>query len=226
MSTVKILAINTCTPHASVALLEEGVVLEECLWLQGNSRGVFRQYQNLLAYNTERLLKSCEISLSQIACLAVAVGPGSFTGLRSGVAFAKGLALASEIPVAPVGTLEALAWQAGTGTICPIMDARRGELYWGIYKVDEHGASEVFPCSVSTPSDLVDALQKYEELTLTGEPLRDRDALPQSLRAFPVSLPVTWCLRAQAVGELGEMDFLKGKTKKAEEVLPLYLRGF
>jgi len=225
LSKEKVLAINTATPHAGVALLEDGVVLEECLWLQGTTRGVFRPYQNLLASNVKRLLESLKVSPEEILFLAVTVGPGSFTGVRSGVAFAKGLALACQIPIVPVQTLEALAWQSGPGTLCPLVDARHGELYWGVYQVMEQSLKEIIPSSVGIPEEIGRRVGEFMELTFTGEPLWRKEKLPQAIREGKFSPQGTWCLRAQAVGELGQIYFHEGKNKKAEEIVPLYLRG-
>ena len=225
MSKRKVLAINTSTAHAGVALLENGVVLEEHLWLQGELRGVFRPYQNLLASNVKGLLTSCKVSLEEILFLAVTVGPGSFTGVRSGLAFAKGLAFVYQIPVVPIQTLEALAWQSGPGVICPLIDARRGQLYWGVYQVTEAALKEIIPSSVADLETIGKKIENIPSLIFTGEPLGTRGNFPPAFQEIKFAPRGTWCLRAQTVGELGMIYYREGKSQKAEEVLPLYLRG-
>ena len=225
LSKEKVLAVNTATPVCGVALLEEGIVIEEHLWLQGKLRGVFRPYQNLLANNVKRILASCQVSPEEILFLAVTVGPGSFTGVRSGLAFAKGLALVFQIPVVPVQTLEALAWQSGPGVLCPLIDARRGELYWGVYQVTETTLREIVPASVADLQTIGRKIEDMPDLILTGEPLGTWENFPPGFKGIKLSPRGTWCLRAQAVGELGRIYYREGKGKRAEEVLPLYLRG-
>lgn len=225
MSKERVLAINTATPICGLALLEEGIVVEEHLWLQGELRGVFRPYQNLLASNVKRILASCKVSLKEILFLAVTVGPGSFTGVRSGLAFAKGLALAFQIPIVPIQTLEALAWQSGPGVLCPLIDARRGELYWGVYRVTETALREIIPSSIADLETIGRKIENIPDLILTGEPLGTWERFPPEFAGIKLSPRGTWCLRAQAVGELGRIYYQEGRGKRAEEALPLYLRG-
>ena len=79
--------------------------------------------------------KMLELDLSTIDAVAVAAGPGSFTGLRIGAATAKGIGLALDKPMIPVSTVDALAWNlwGSSGLVCPLMDARRGQVYTGLY---------------------------------------------------------------------------------------------
>lgn len=220
-----VLAINTATPHAGIALLKDGVILEEVTWLQGTSRSVFRPYANLLASKVKDILDGNEILPTEFDFLTVTVGPGSFTGVRSGVSFAKGFALAGKIPLVPVQTLEALAWQSGPGKICPLIDARRGEFYWGIYQVEEGELKEIVGASLGKPEEIESQISRFSELTFSGEPLWRKESLPPIFREGKISPRETWCLRAKAVGELGLIYFKEGKIQNPEEFLPFYLRG-
>lgn len=219
------LAVNTSTPHAGVAILKDSVVLEEVTWLQGTSGEVFRPYSNLLAFKVKSLLESLSIQPLELDFLAVTLGPGSFTGVRSGVAFAKGFSLAGKKPVVPINSLEALAWQSGPGTVCPLIDARRGEFYWGVYQVESDDLKEVIGPSLGTLEEIEKRISNFPGLIFSGEPLKKKKGLQFTLKEGKLSPRETWLLRAKSVGELGFIYFKAGKTKDPEEVLPFYLRG-
>ena len=95
----------------------------------------------------EELLKHCGVSLGDVDVVAVAAGPGSFTGLRIGVSAAKGLAWALDKPCAKVSTLEAMAWNLAAlpGQICPVMDARRSQVYNARFSSDGEAIRRLAP---------------------------------------------------------------------------------
>ena len=127
---MRILALETATLAGSVALLDGSRVVGESLL------DIALTHSERLMAMVDRLLKDCGWSVSALDGLAVSIGPGSFTGLRIGIATAKGLALALGLPVAAVPTLDALAWNlpfAGT-PVCPLLDARKGEVYLALYR--------------------------------------------------------------------------------------------
>ena len=116
-----ILAFDTATPAASVALVRDGELLGE-----RTSRAV-----RVLA-DADELLREAGLGPDHLDALAVGVGPGSFTGVRIGLAVARGLALGLELPVAGVSTLDALA--AGAPGSVPVLDAARGEVFAGLFE--------------------------------------------------------------------------------------------
>ena len=127
---MKILGIDTSTSCGSIGLIDDGSVISEYLL-------------NTALTHSERLLRSIEYVLNQGGCStedldgwALSIGPGSFTGLRIGVSTVKGLAFASHKPVAGVPTLDALAANISPTPylICPVLDARKGELYTSCYR--------------------------------------------------------------------------------------------
>ena len=128
---MKIIAFDSSGNVASVAYLVDGVVIAEY-----TLNHKITHSQTLLPM-LDRIVTDAEIELSGIDAIAVAAGPGSFTGLRIGAATVKGLGLALEKPVIPVPTCEGLAYNlaGSTGLVVPIMDARRGQVYTGIYRV-------------------------------------------------------------------------------------------
>ena len=127
---MKILALESSAKAASCALVADGIPLASAWQATGltHSRTLLPMVQDML--------KNSEFSLQDVDAIAVAAGPGSFTGLRIGSATAKGLGLALKKPIVPVSTLEALAYNLyGTDSlVCPIMDARRNQVYTGIYE--------------------------------------------------------------------------------------------
>ena len=119
---VKVLALDTCLSACSAAVWEDGRALAAV------SEAMSRGHQERLAGLIAEAMESAGTSFSALDRIGVTVGPGSFTGLRVGLAFAKGLALALDAPCIGVGTLEALA-EAGAGLSVACIDARRGQVY-------------------------------------------------------------------------------------------------
>ena len=128
-----ILAFETSAKAGSVALLDEKKLLGESYQNTGLTHS-----QTLLVM-AEELLKSCGHTPQEVTAVAVAAGPGSFTGVRIGVAAAKGFAWAKELPCCGVSTLEAMALNFGAwdGYVCPVMDARRSQVYNALFEAKE-----------------------------------------------------------------------------------------
>lgn len=130
---MRILAFETSAKAASVALLEEGSLLAEAYQNTGltHSRTLLQMAQNLL--------QGCDLTPRDIDAVAVASGPGSFTGVRIGVAAAKGFAWGRALPCYGVSTLEAMALGYGAtgGLICPVMDARRNQVYNALFQAKQ-----------------------------------------------------------------------------------------
>ena len=128
---MRILAFETSAKAGSVALLEDGRLLGEYYLNCGMT------HSRTLLKLAEDLLAACELAPAQLDAVACAAGPGSFTGVRIGVAAAKGFAWGAEKPCIGVSTLEAMAHQAQNfvGVICCAMDARRGQLYNALFTV-------------------------------------------------------------------------------------------
>ena len=138
---MKLLALDSSGLVASVALVEDDNLIAEYTIQYKKTHS-----QTLLPMLDE-IKKMVELDLSTVDAIAVAAGPGSFTGLRVGSATAKGLALALEKPIVPVPTVDGLAYQMyGTDAlVCPIMDARRSQVYTGIYEfVYENNSYDTF----------------------------------------------------------------------------------
>jgi len=145
-----ILAFETSAKAASVALVEQGVLLGESYQNTGLTHS-----QTLMSM-AEDLMKTCGRTPEDVKAVAVAAGPGSFTGVRIGVAAAKGFAWGRELPCYGVSTLEAMAKGFGLedGFIVPTMDARRSQTYTALFRADSGNGSlrkVISPCAVSWP---------------------------------------------------------------------------
>ena len=127
-----ILAFETSAKAASVALMEHGKLLGESYQNTGLT------HSQTLMVMAEDLLKQCGKTVNDVTAVAVAEGPGSFTGVRIGVAAAKGFAWGREIPCFGISTLEAMAESLGVyrGYVCACMDARRSQVYNALFYVD------------------------------------------------------------------------------------------
>ena len=126
-----ILAFESSARAASVALLRDGSLVSQYSQCSGLT------HSRTLLPMAEDMLKNAELSIRDVDCFAVAHGPGSFTGIRIGVSTVKGLAWAADRPCVGVSTLEAMAWHglAAGGVICPVMDARRHQVYNALFAI-------------------------------------------------------------------------------------------
>ncbi len=128
-----ILAFESSAKAASAALLKDGKLLSQYTQCSGLT------HSRTLLPMGEDMLKNAELTLGDVDLLAVAHGPGSFTGIRIGVSMVKGLAWALDKPCVGVSTLEAMAWHglAAGGLICPVMDARRSQVYNALFSIEK-----------------------------------------------------------------------------------------
>ena len=128
-----ILAFESSAKPASVALMRDGQLLSQYFQCSALT------HSRTLLPMAEDMLKNAELSIKDVDLFAVAHGPGSFTGIRIGVSTVKGLAWASEKPCIGVSTLEAMAWNgtAVGGYICPVMDARRSQVYNALFEIKD-----------------------------------------------------------------------------------------
>jgi tRNA threonylcarbamoyladenosine biosynthesis protein TsaB len=127
---MKVLAVETSTSWQSVAILDGGRVLAR------HDQDAAGSHAKLLLPTIDRLFRETGLTLKQLDGLVVSIGPGSFTGLRVGLATLLGFRTISQLPLAVVPTLEGMAWnlRGTSGLLCPILNSRRGELYWALFR--------------------------------------------------------------------------------------------
>ena len=218
---MKVLGIETATLMGGVALMSEAGLISEY------RMGVEARHSERLLPAIDHLLTQSRSSLSEISAIAVSAGPGSYTGLRVGLAVAKGLAMGANLPLVMVPTLEAhaAAFSHGQRLIAPMLDARRGQVYWALFDPRPEGLTRVYPDTVSTLDEALAILRSFQRETLvTGDHL-DRDAIAA---AIPASFPTRAAAfpSAACVAERGLLLFQRGETTAPEAAVPTYLRPF
>jgi tRNA threonylcarbamoyladenosine biosynthesis protein TsaB len=217
---MRILAADTSTPYLAVALREGTRVLAETVVYAD------RKHSERLLTTVDWVLQEAGAALSDVDALAVAIGPGSFTGLRVGVSAFKGLALAAVLPLVPVPTLDAMArlLPEREGTLCPMLDAKMGEVFAAAYRYDGCERVTLRPARACSVEDALDGLDG--PVTVFGDALqryaaRILDALPHAvLIPFLYDSP-----RASAVAAEAEQLLSRGLPADPSAVSPVYLRG-
>ncbi|MGH8586323.1 MAG: tRNA (adenosine(37)-N6)-threonylcarbamoyltransferase complex dimerization subunit type 1 TsaB [Gammaproteobacteria bacterium] len=236
--TARVLAIDTATEACSAAILVAGEVHERFLIAP-------RRHSALILPMVEEVLAEAGVSLQQLDGLCFGRGPGSFTGVRIATGVIQGLALAADLPVAPVSTLAALA-QGALGPeepecIVAALDARMGEVYLGIYTMggiealsgmDAPGATD--RCAATTlqplrPEAVIEPAAISASLTGAwagvGSGFKTHGgALCKSLAGSPAEINPETYPHARDVALLGLEPLRQGRGVRAEEALPVYLR--
>ncbi len=220
---MKILALDSSGMVASAAILENDTLVAEYTINHKKTHS-----QTLLPM-IDTIAAMTGTELTSLDAIAVSAGPGSFTGLRIGSATAKGLGLALDKPLISVSTLEALAYNlyGVPGLICPVMDARRDQVYTAVYRFkDDRLETAVGPCAVPV-DELLTILARYQEqVTFLGDGVPVYQKQIEEKKTFPVFYAPAHLSRqrAGAVAALAKQYFLEGRTETADEHKPDYLR--
>lgn len=222
---MKLLSIDTTTMQGSVALTDgEGLIAQEQLGVPGT-------HSARLMASIEQMLFCSGWTLRDIQGIAVAVGPGSFTGLRIGLATVKGIALALDIPLCGVSSLAALALAGAgfAGTVVPLIDARRGELYAAAYRVPLHAPPKVLMReAVLAPALLAQRLRAIPgELLLLGDgALAEGAGIAKAVgRRVSLARPVACVPQAAHLALLALPRLARGRANDPAELVPNYVRA-
>lgn len=150
---MRVLGIDTSTGRASVGVVEAGLIVAE------RHEGVRGSHAVSLFPLIQSLLEECAWEITDLGAIAVSRGPGTFTGLRISASVAKGLALATGARLIGVSTLEALARASKSdGIVCPMLDARRGEIYWALFELSGEHCRRLHDDSLTSPPVALAAL--------------------------------------------------------------------
>jgi tRNA threonylcarbamoyl adenosine modification protein YeaZ len=213
-----LLAIDTSTDSASLALVQDGKVLAEATWRCGQNHSVE------LLPRLAHLLNETKVSLKSISCVIVAKGPGSFNGLRVGISTAKGLAFSLGIPIIGISSLELEAYQhAETGMlICPIFNAGRGEIATAMYRKKDNKWCQLAAEHITTVDALCSEITGKtifcgEYVPLIASQLRKK--LKQKAIIAPDQLRP-----ARLLAELAKQRLEAGDYDHPATLQPLYLR--
>lgn len=224
---MKLIALDSSGLTASVAVMEDDILAAEYTIQYKKTHS-----QTLLPMLAE-IRNMIELDLQEVDAVAVASGPGSFTGLRIGSATAKGLSFAMGKPIVAVPTVDGLAYNLyGTDkVVCPIMDARRSQVYTGIYEFlfqEDKCCLNIIKRQCAAAFDEI----AQELNTLGREVIFLGDGVPVFRERMKEIMKVRYTLapahmnrqRAASIGALGSLYYAQGRTVSGEAFVPEYLR--
>lgn len=217
---MKILAVDTATQSCSVAVVSEKTIIAE---YSVNHKDTHSRF---VLGMIDDILKICHLAVKELDGFGVTIGPGSFTGLRIGLSTVKGLALAVGKPVAGISSLEALAYAvSGTkGLICPMLDARRNEVYTGRYRFRDMTLINELPPQAVSPDIAVENID--EPCIFVGDgAIAYEDLIRNNLGRLAVFANLfQHTIRASSVGLMAIERFMAKDTDGPDRLKPVYIR--
>jgi tRNA threonylcarbamoyladenosine biosynthesis protein TsaB len=213
-----LLAIDTSTAQVGLALYDGTSVPGEFVWQSG------LYHTQELAPALAELLRRVGIKIEAVSALGVALGPGSFTSLRVGLAFAKGLVLARHLPVVGISTLDvvAAAVPLSDRRLAALVRAGRGRLALGWYVAGENAWQADGPAVVTTADELAESI--HTPVIVCGEMTTDeRQRLKRKFRNVSLASPAKCVRRPGILAELAWEKWQAGKTDPAAALAPIYL---
>ena len=218
---MKILAIDSSGTAVSAAIADDDKIIAEY------SLNFKMTHSQTLMPSVDEIIKATSFDIKELDYIACTSGPGSFTGLRIGAAAAKGLAHGLGIDIIGVPTLEALAYNVfeTDKVICPIMDARRSQVYNAFYEFKDGHLSEIYPQEARSIDDVLNKAASFERKVIflgDGVPVyKDRILSIDNAVLAPQHCNIQ---RAATVAALAFVYAKEGKTVKYSEFAPFYLR--
>ncbi|NKB72593.1 MAG: tRNA (adenosine(37)-N6)-threonylcarbamoyltransferase complex dimerization subunit type 1 TsaB [Candidatus Latescibacteria bacterium] len=215
-----ILALETATPAASIALVDKEKTIASRYFDIG------LQHSRLLYPEIQAIFNVADCRPAELEAVAVSIGPGSFTGLRIGLSTAKGLCLAREIDLVAVPTLESLAAQLpfAAHPVCPVLDARQREVYAALYDTSSGWPSPLAEARALEPEQLLEE-RRDQRTIFVGDGIWQHRQL---LADFPQALVPPRTYRqpeASTVGQLAYVRLNNGQTANLAMVEPNYIRA-
>lgn len=219
---MRVLAVETATSWQSVAILDDQRIVAR----QDQDAG--KSHSKLLLPTIDHLFTESGLSLKELDGLVVSIGPGSFTGLRVGLATMLGFRTVTELPLVVVPTLEGLAWnlRGASTSLCPVLTSRRGEVYWAVFRwVTDEMVERMIPEQVGPPAMLGEMLAAPTMMMGNGweaEEAAIRDGLTRSVKL--TSAPAhAMKPSAVSIGFAGMQRLRRGETAGLG-VRPLYIQ--
>ena len=211
---MKLLSIDTSSDVCSVALLEDDVLIKEL-----NKTDSKTHSENLMPL-VDELFKSSGISLSDINVIACSIGPGSFTGIRIGIASVKAMAEAYNLPVVGVTSLETLAYSVQNSNIVSLIDARNNQVYCGIFNQNHELQEDYLADDINAVLPYID---KYLPVTFVGNgAILHKELIEKKFSNVLFSQENSQS--SFALGKCAYDKWKKGNVLTADTLLPLYLR--
>lgn len=220
---MKVLAIDSSGITASAAMADDNNIIAE---FTVNNR---QTHSQTLLPMVDKVVQMSEIPLTDIDAIAVAAGPGSFTGLRIGSATAKGLGLALGKPVVPVPSLDSLAYRAAcySGIICPLMDARRNQVYTAAYHIEDGRLVNIIEQKAEGIREILSELKATGEDVLflgDGADVYKDVIMEETEGRFSFAPAHISKQSAASVAMLGIIYYNEGRYESAAAHRPFYLR--
>jgi len=219
---MKILAIDTSTTAMGIALLDEHKVYTEF------TTNLKKNHSVRLMPMVDQLFEEVDWQPKDVDLIAVAKGPGSYTGVRIGVTTAKTLSYTLGVPLIGVSTLEAMAYGSNSfsGVISPLIDARRGQVYTGLYKKTDGVWTNLEEDRIILVSDWIEIIKKYnEEIVFIGEDVQvHQETLTQLGDKVIFCPPAFNSSRPSIIGYLAKQMYGNGKTDNIFDFAPAYLQ--
>jgi len=218
---LKVLGLDTSTPVGSIGIIDDESVIAEY------SLNVVETHSSRLMPAIDEVLRRASLKISDIDAFAVAIGPGSFTGLRIGLGTVKGFCYALKKPITGVVTLDVLAYNLKfvDKLICPILDAHRGEVYAAVYRGFSDGRLELQTDYLCT--NIKSLLETLTEPTVfLGDGLnRYRDTIAKTIKDKAIfTTPFFGFCRGAAVALLGYERLKAGESDDYFSITPFYIR--
>jgi len=217
---MKLLAVETATEACSAALLIDGVIDERFQLAP-------KEHTRLILPMIDSLMRDAGLKPQQLDALAFGCGPGSFTGVRIATGIIQGIALGADLPVVPVSTLAAIAqdyFDSNKENLAfTAMDARMGEIYWGVYHRNAQGFAELIGHETVTSADQVEFSERVGVGVGSGWAVY-RHELMSRLPGVGGHCCADVLPRAGVIARLGERGFEQGQAVAVEQAMPVYLR--
>lgn len=219
---MKILAIDSATECATIAILDDNKLLGEVVI---NHK---KQHSVIMMPMIDNLIKSCGLTISDIDGYAISNGPGSFTGLRIGMSTVKGLVQATKKPFVSISSLAGLANNLFNiqGIICPIIDALRGNVYTNFYRFENGKLTVLEEDQLLSVDEVIEKCSSFNEpVTFIGDgTYKFRDKLTEALPNASIAPSHLNLAKAASIGALGHEKLSNGYSDNVLSSAPVYLR--